>query len=244
MKSQKLIYFICEHFLIFLVPGSTNTAHQPLQPDRLDCTLLLLDQEMNFSLSPGRHPGCVLCQVLGRYITSVTFIKGESKKGGWLWESTMYVRPDKFCALTYRTATPHFENLQYRRIPYNMIIKVTEFIKIDIVVCQSQPPFFDSPFNIWMIGLSERISRTTILMVVIEAVPLLLDKTVWPANIFKDFFCVNVQENCHCQNWHCCSSFSISWCNQTPITHRVKGTGGWYICNYSVYLGPDLLNLR
>ena len=45
-----------------------------------------------------------------------------------------YVRPDKFCALTYRNVTPHFENLKYRRIPYNMIIEVTEFIRIDIVV--------------------------------------------------------------------------------------------------------------
>ena len=28
-----------------------------------------------------------------------------------------------------------------------MIIKVTEFIRIDIGVCQSQPLFFDSPFT-------------------------------------------------------------------------------------------------
>ena len=62
-----------------------------------------------------------------------------------------YVRPYKFCALTYRNVTPDFENLKYRRIPYNMIIKVTEFIRIDILVCQSQPLFFDSPFIIIII---------------------------------------------------------------------------------------------
>ena len=57
-----------------------------------------------------------------------------------------YVRPYKFCALTYRNVTPHFENLKYRRIPYNMIIKVTEFIRIHIVVCPhscvSKPALF------------------------------------------------------------------------------------------------------
>ena len=53
----------------------------------------------------------------------------------------------EFCALTYRNVTPHFDNLKYRRIPYNIIIKVTEFIRIDIVLCQSQPLFFDSPFS-------------------------------------------------------------------------------------------------
>ena len=46
------------------------------------------------------------------------------------------VRPDEFCALTYRNVAPHFDNLKYRRIPYNIIIKVTEFIRIDILVCQ------------------------------------------------------------------------------------------------------------
>ena len=56
-----------------------------------------------------------------------------------------YVRPYRFCALTYRNVTPDFENLKYRRIPYNMIIKVTEFIRIDILVCQSQPLFLTHP---------------------------------------------------------------------------------------------------
>ena len=55
------------------------------------------------------------------------------------------VRPE-FCASTYRNVTPHFENLKYRRIPYNMIIKVTEFIRIGIVdSCVSKPA---SPFRL------------------------------------------------------------------------------------------------
>ena len=31
---------------------------------------------------------------------------------------------------------------------------------------------------------------------------------------------------------------------ETPKSFMVVGGGGWYICNYSVYSGPDLLNLR
>ena len=56
----------------------------------------------------------------------IEYVKCESKKG--LTLRLNYVRPDEFCALTYRNVTPQFENLKYRRIPYNMIIKVTEFI--------------------------------------------------------------------------------------------------------------------
>ena len=51
--------------------------------------------------------------------------KGWVKKNG-LALRLNYVRSDKFFALTYRNVTPHFENLKYMRIPYNMIIKVIE----------------------------------------------------------------------------------------------------------------------
>ena len=49
-------------------------------------------------------------------------------KKKWLALGLNYVRPDEFWVLTYRNVTPRLENLKYRRIPYNMIIKVTELI--------------------------------------------------------------------------------------------------------------------
>ena len=50
----------------------------------------------------------------------------------------------------YRNVTPHFENLKYRRLPKNIVL-VTEFMRIDIVECQSQPVFFDSPFTLLLL---------------------------------------------------------------------------------------------
>ena len=67
-------------------------------------------------------------------IDSNTGAKKVCQKKG-LASRLNYVRPDEFCALTYRNVTSHFENLKYRRIPYNIITKVTEFIMIDILVC-------------------------------------------------------------------------------------------------------------